>query len=150
MVSRVGIERGVVHVLVDAADAIGTTIRCDFDIALVAPSFAPRVADDVVLGFVFVNAPADSDNSVIDIKRAARGCGYNSTRVELENTVSGGNSNIHRLPVDRIQVSRSALCLTIRLHSSHTLAFIICTGGLRASDARSVGVVRFHHGVVSL
>jgi len=145
-----GSERGVVNVRVDATDAADTTFRCDVDVAFLAPSCAPRVSDDVVRGSRFVDSPADSDDSVIDLLGAAIGFGDNTAAEVPENRVSGGNSNVHRLPVDRVQVGRGTNRATIRRHFSDTLACIICTGSFLASVARGVGIVRLFHRGVSL
>lgn len=100
---------------VDTADTVDTTFRCNVDVAFLAPSFTPRVADDVVLDSRFlVDAPADSDDSVIDLFGAAIRFGDNTTAEVPENRVSGGNSNVHRLPINRVQVGRGASRATIR------------------------------------
>jgi len=143
-------DRGCNDGLVDTTDALGVSaLRCDVDVALIAPVFTPRVAHDVVLG-ALVYTPADSDDSVIEISWAAVVDSDDTAAVVPEHRVSSGNSNTRGLRVESVQVGGSSLPLFVGVHERDTFALIVRTGRFRLCGARRVDVVFFEHSHVGL
>jgi len=136
----------VVDVLVDTANALSATFGRKPDVTVLAPVGAPRVAHDIVLG-TLVDAPAYSDNSMVNFGWAAIVDGNNTVFVVSEDGVASCHGHIDWCCVDSIfNVGSVGPNLFVTRNRGDTLGGIILAGSVFCS----VWIVRIQHDVVGI